>query len=97
MSDRYRRIFFITARSADAWPLAEAPANLSDYDDMIIAGQTTTVVPRIADVPVRLPLPRAADWEARKDSIFEKQKDLRNSPFARAKPKGAGAKEMMDA
>jgi ectoine hydroxylase-related dioxygenase (phytanoyl-CoA dioxygenase family) len=96
LSNSYRRLFFITARSADAWPLTETPADLAAYNEMMLVGEPS-ITPRIAAVPVRLPLPRATDWEARKDSIFEKQRDLRNSPFARAKRQGAGAQDMMDA
>ena len=95
LSDSYRRLFFITARAADAWPLVEAP-DIATFDTMMMVGQPT-LAPRIAEVPVRLPLPRAADWAARKDSIFEKQRDLRNSPFARVKPAAATAKTAMTA
>ena len=95
MSDSYRRLFFITARNADAWPLTEAP-DLATFDEMMVVGEPT-IVPRIADVPVRLPLPKATDWEARKDSIFEKQRGLRNSPFARVKLTPAGVSDMMSA
>jgi hypothetical protein len=38
-------------------------------------------MPRLADVPVRLPFPRVLQPS---DSIVEKQKGLRNSPFERA-------------
>ena len=82
MSPDYRRILFVTARAADAWPLTEMPESLEAFNAMMIAGDAP-VSPRLAEVQVRLPLPRPVDWEIRKDSIFDKQRDLRNSPFAR--------------
>lgn len=89
MSPGYRRILFLTLRAADAWPLTEMPEDLDSFNDMMLVGETPAC-PRLAEVPVRLPLPRPVDWLARRDSIFEKQRDLRNSPFAR--PRTAAAK-----
>jgi len=88
-SDGYRRIVFLTLRAADAWPLTEMPADLNEFNDMMVAGEVPAG-PRLENVPVRLPLPRPDDWLIRRDSIFEKQRDLRNSPFARTKPKATG-------
>lgn len=68
----------------DAWPLTEMPESLEAFNAMMIAGEAP-VSPRLAEVHVRLPLPRPVDWEIRKESIFDKQRDLRNSPFARAR------------
>jgi len=65
------------------------PADLNEFNDMMVAGEVP-VGPRLENVPVRLPLPRPDDWLIRRDSIFEKQRDLRNSPFARTKPKATG-------
>jgi phytanoyl-CoA hydroxylase len=87
ISDGYRRIVFLTLRAADAWPLTDMP-NLDDFNDMIVAGEAP-VQPRMENIPVRLPLPRPDDWLIRRDSIFEKQRDLRNSPFARGPSKKA--------
>lgn len=84
LSPGYRRILFLTLRAADAWPLTDMPEDLDDFDAMMIAGETPSS-PRLEPVPVRLPLPRPVDWLARRDSIFEKQHGLRNSPFARPK------------
>jgi len=92
-SPHYRRILFLTLRGADAWPLTDMPESLEAFNAMMIAGETPTS-PRLEDVPVRLPLPRPSDWAIRRDSIFEKQRDLRNSPFARpAKTRPAAAAE----
>ena len=82
MSPDYRRILFLTLRAADAWPLTEMPESLEAFNGMMLIGETPSS-PRLAEVEVRLPLPRPADWLKRRDSIFEKQRDLRNSPFAR--------------
>lgn len=91
LSDGYRRIVFLTLRAADAWPLTDMP-DLDEFNGMIVAGEAP-VQPRLERVPVRLPLPRPDDWLIRRDSIFEKQRDLRNSPFARARPKATGTPE----
>ena len=79
-SESWRRLLFITARAADAWPLTEKVDDIKAFDALIMAGQPT-IAPRMADVPVRMPLPRVLQPG---DSIFEKQKGLRNSPFERA-------------
>ena len=81
--------------SADAWPLAESPADMQAYDARIIAGGPT-IAPRLADVPVRLPLPRRLKSG---ESIFEKQRDVRFTPFERVGPRrqGRGVAETMDA
>jgi ectoine hydroxylase-related dioxygenase (phytanoyl-CoA dioxygenase family) len=83
LSNRYRRLLFITARAGDAWPICEK-VDLDAYNSMLLVGEPT-IEPRMTDVPVRLPVPRAAQPG---ESIFVKQKGLRNSPFRR---------EMMDA
>lgn len=79
MSDRYRRLLFITARAADAWPICEK-VDLDVYNSMMIAGEPT-LEPRMTKVPVRVPFPRTTQPE---ESIFVKQAGLRNSPFQRA-------------
>jgi ectoine hydroxylase-related dioxygenase (phytanoyl-CoA dioxygenase family) len=82
MSPDYRRILFLTLRAADAWPLTEQPESLEAFNEMMLIGEIPAS-PRLVDLEVRLPLPRPVDWLKRRDSIFEKQRDLRNSPFAR--------------
>ncbi len=81
LSDKYRRLLFITAAAADAWPLGERPATLQEWDSQMLCGEPT-LAPRMAEVPVRLPYPRRL---SNKESIFEKQRDLRNSPFERVR------------
>ena len=77
-SDRNRLILFYECHAADAWPLLGAGSYLhtighrafwADMQSRIITGETTTV-PRIEQVPVRMPLPPAPDT----GSIFKTQK-----------------------
>ena len=83
LSDRYRRLLFITACAADAWPLREQPANMDEWNALMMCGEPT-LAPRMVAAPVRLPLPRRL---SNKESIFDKQAGLRNSPFQRVKAK----------
>lgn len=76
-SNRERRLFLMQFRAADAWPLLGFPDGLAAYDALMVAG-TPSIEPRLADVPVRLPLPPAA----RQGSIYENQKGLKNRYFA---------------
>ncbi|MEM7778326.1 MAG: phytanoyl-CoA dioxygenase family protein [Pseudomonadota bacterium] len=77
-SDRARSILFYECLAGDAWPLMGAGSYLQrlpqqeQWDDMqsrIICG-TVSLTPRLADVPVRMPLPPAPDA----GSIFKTQK-----------------------
>ena len=90
MSDKYRRLLFVTARAVDAWPLIEK-IELDAFDAMIMAGEPT-LVPRMVDAPIRMPYPRAV---GREESIFVKQKGLQNSPFERAAPQAAAKRAVM--
>ncbi|MEE8270713.1 MAG: phytanoyl-CoA dioxygenase family protein [Alphaproteobacteria bacterium] len=68
--DRALLLYEITA--ADAWPLKGsmgAFTDLAEYDSRLLCGDPT-IAPRLADVPVRLPLPGPAD----EGSIYENQK-----------------------
>jgi ectoine hydroxylase-related dioxygenase (phytanoyl-CoA dioxygenase family) len=88
LSDRYRRLLFITAAAADAWPLAEK-VDLDAFNARMLVGEPT-LEPRLTSVPVRIPYPRLTQPG---ESIFVKQKGLRNSPFQRVTKEAA----MMDA
>lgn len=81
LSDRYRRLLFITARAGDAWPLCEKIDDLDAFNAELIAGEPS-IEPRMTNVPVRMPYPRLTQPG---ESIFVKQKGLRNSPFERVK------------
>jgi len=76
-SNRERRFFLMQFRAADAWPLLGFPEGIEAYDALMVAGQPS-LAPRLADLPVRLPLP-PADLQG---SIYENQKALKNKFFA---------------
>ncbi len=67
-SARDRRLLLFQFRAADAWPLLGFPDGIEAYDALMVAGQPQQ--PRLAPVPVRLPLP-PADHAG---SIYENQK-----------------------
>ena len=78
LSDRARLMLFYECCAADAWPLMGGSAYLQrlpqqaqweDLLDRVIIG-APVLEPRMTDVPVRLPLPPAADVS----SIFQLQK-----------------------
>ena len=77
-SSRERRVLFYEYAAADAWPLAgvEHLADLDDFNDRIVYGQPTTQ-PRLEEVPVRMPLPRAPF----QGSIYENQRTLTGRYF----------------
>lgn len=77
VSDRARKILFYECTAADAWPLLGASSYIhalgqrkfwEDLKDRMITG-APCLEPRLADVPVRLPLPPAEDIS----SIFKTQ------------------------
>ena len=76
-SDRDRRLLLFQFRAADAWPLLGFPEGLEAYDALMAAGSAQSIAPRLAAVPVRLPLP-PADAAG---SIYENQKGLKNRFF----------------
>ncbi len=79
LSDRDRRLLLFQFRAADAWPLLGFPGGIEAYDALVVAG-TPSLEPRLAPVPVRLPLPPAE----KQGSIYENQKGLKNRFFAAA-------------
>ena len=90
-SDRARLICFYECAAADAWPLAGSSTAIAGLDQRQvwewIASRTLygepTVRPRLADVPVLLPLPPAPN----SSSIFKIQKSAGAvSAFAPAEP-----------
>lgn len=72
-SDRQRRVLFFEYAAADAWPLAgiENLNDLADFNGRMVHGQPT-LRPRLEDVPVKMPLPRAPY----QGSIYENQRTL---------------------
>jgi ectoine hydroxylase-related dioxygenase (phytanoyl-CoA dioxygenase family) len=68
-SGRERRFLLYQYRAADAWPLLGFAGGIEKFDELLLAG-APTIEPRLAAVPVRLPLPPAAH----QGSIYENQR-----------------------
>jgi len=79
LSNKERRLLLFQYRAADAWPLLGFPGGIEAFDAQLLAG-APSLAPRLADVPVRLPLPPAS----LQGSIYENQKGLKNRFFAAA-------------
>ena len=80
-SETQRRVLFFEYAAADAWPLAGIE-NLNDLDDFngrMVHGEPT-LRPRLEDVPVKMPLPRAPY----QGSIYENQRTLSAQYFDHA-------------
>ena len=73
LSERPRRLLLYEYAAADAWPLAgiESLADLEEFNCRVVHGEPTAQ-PRMEDVPVRMPLPRAPF----QGSIYENQRTL---------------------
>lgn len=85
-SNRPRRLLLYQYCSADAWPLANQPADWNEFKSRLLCGNPDFIVPRLESIPVRLPLPPPK----RTGSIYETQLELRNSYFGSAeKPRTA--------
>ena len=80
-SGRPRRVLFYEYTAADAWPLAgvENMNDLDGFNSRIVSGKPT-LRPRLSDVPVKMPLPRAIH----QGSIYENQRTLQNRYFDQA-------------
>ncbi|MCK0166278.1 phytanoyl-CoA dioxygenase family protein [Jannaschia sp. S6380] len=77
-STKSRRILFYEMMAADAWPIQGSMtkfADLDDYDSRMLCGQSRQ--PRMADWPVRVPLPAPPIGK----TIYEVQKGLRGRAF----------------
>jgi phytanoyl-CoA hydroxylase len=68
-SGRERRLLLFQYRAADAWPLLGFAGGIEKFADLLLAG-SPTLMPRLAPVPVRLPLPPAEH----QGSIYENQR-----------------------
>ena len=73
-----RRVLFYEYTAADAWPLGgiEPIDDFEEFNSRIVRGKPTSQ-PRMEDVPVRMPLPRATY----QGSIYENQRTLVNPYF----------------
>ena len=79
VSSRDRRILFFEMMAADAFPIfgdSYIPASMAEYDEKLLCG-TGTLEPRLAPVPVRVPLPPPP----RVGSIYEVQKAMGKRSF----------------
>ena len=77
-------------RAADAWPLLGFGGGIEKFDELLLAGEPT-LTPRLAAVPVRLPLP-PAEYQG---SIYENQRATGRRFFETAadRPRVAAAAE----
>lgn len=81
-SDRPRRLLLYEMQSADAWPLMGVKDFVA-FNKMLISGKPN-ITPRMADVPVRMPLPPSP----RQGSIYENQSTAGSRYFEVAPPVG---------
>jgi len=77
-SDRSRNLLLYEVAAADAWPLLGV-ADLDEFNSRLLTGRPT-LEPRLAPVPVRMPLPPAA----RQGSIYENQTSATRTYFKKA-------------
>jgi len=78
-SGRDRRLLLYEITAADAWPLHGSLSefgSLAEYDERLLCGDST-IVPRLRDVPARLPIPSPAEY----GSIYNVQKGTRRRAF----------------
>ena len=75
-SGKPRRLLLHQYRAADAWPLLGVHQPWKEYRDSLLCGEDT-IEPRLAEVPVRLPLPPAPH----QGSIYENQKSSNSRYF----------------
>ncbi len=72
-----RQLLLYEFSAADAFPIARPVTDLAAYDANLVAG-SSTITPRLAAVPVRMPLPPAPH----QGSIYENQTTIRARYFA---------------
>jgi phytanoyl-CoA hydroxylase len=77
-SDRPRNLLLYEVAASDAWPLMGVK-DFDEFNSRLLAGDRV-IAPRLADVPVRMPLPPAK----RQGSIYETQSASKKSYFTRA-------------
>lgn len=80
-SGRERRFLLYQYRAADAWPLLGLKDGIDKFDALLLAGQPS-LEPRLAPVPVRMPLPPAEH----QGSIYENQRAGGRRYFQAAAP-----------
>jgi phytanoyl-CoA hydroxylase len=77
-SNRSRNLLLYEVAASDAWPLMGVK-DFEEFNSRLLAGPPV-VTPRLADVPVRMPLPPAT----RQGSIYETQLGATKSYFGKA-------------
>lgn len=77
LSTRPRALLLYEFTAADAFPLSGV-RDLAEFDSRLVTG-TPTIAPRLAPVPVRMPLPPAPH----QGSIYENQTTAKNRYFGR--------------
>lgn len=77
-SNRARNLLLYEVAASDAWPLMGVK-DFDEFNSRLLAGPPV-VTPRLAEVPVRMPLPPAA----RQGSIYETQRGATKSYFGKA-------------
>ncbi|MGI9437201.1 MAG: phytanoyl-CoA dioxygenase family protein [Geminicoccaceae bacterium] len=75
-SGKPRRLLLHQYRAADAWPMMAVHQPWKEYRDSLLCGEDT-IEPRMALVPIRLPLPPATN----QGSIYENQKTSKSRYF----------------
>src|SRR5438874_9410992 len=85
-SGRERRFLLYQYRAADAWPLLGFKDGIDKFNGLLLAGDPT-IEPRLAPLPVRLPLP-PAEYQG---SIYENQRASDRRYFATAPTARAAA------
>ena len=75
-SGRKRRLLLLEMTAADAWPLAGLRDGYQEFQRWVIRGEGG-LVPRIRDVPVRMPYPLAVH----DGSIYENQRGMNKKYF----------------
>ena len=81
-SNRQRRLMIWEMTAVDAWPLAGLRDGYDEFERWVIRGESS-LVPRLEDVPVRMPYPLAVHG----GSIYENQRGMEQQYF---KHMGAG-------
>ncbi len=79
-SDRSRQLLLYEYAAADAWPLMGVK-DFADFNGRLVSGRAS-IEPRLADVPVRMPLPPSPH----QGSIYENQTGARNKYFKIREP-----------
>jgi ectoine hydroxylase-related dioxygenase (phytanoyl-CoA dioxygenase family) len=77
-SNRSRNLLLYEIAAADAWPLLGV-ADFEEFNGRLLSGKVS-IEPRLAPVPVRMPLPPAA----RQGSIYENQSSATNTYFKKS-------------